>query len=150
MNLRLTQIAIGKAIPVVTPGGAKKGKSGKQRGGVSTFQYKGIKAFSEYFLAFIMDTLLTRVAQLRDDLESVTLIYDEINELGAGNHKHFIVMYDFDADGTDDFVKRNVFSVNTKQALMACFVHAHGQSGVTLAEKKAYDAFMGLAGSLLA
>jgi hypothetical protein len=84
--------------------------------------YKGITFLSNTFIQFLSDNLFKRVAESRPDLESVQVIFDEMNELGPESNKYIVILYDF-----VDY-QRSVFYIDSIMALTACYVENNRQS----------------------
>lgn len=90
--------------------------------------YGEITFMSDAFLDFLSQNMFTPLQQLRGDLETIQILYDEFNELGRRANEYIVIMYDFTT------MLRNIFYLETKMALIACY-----------AEKKIAD---GLGGTL--
>jgi hypothetical protein len=93
-------------------------KNTPKRGGATPKQYKGISIFSDMFVNFLSTTLFARVKSLtHETLETITMIYDEMDELGVARANDYIViLYDF-----MDLGDRNIFYLKTDLALAACY-----------------------------
>jgi hypothetical protein len=84
-----------KGVQVGARGGRYLVKGGKKVYLGGTCSYKGVSFSNDDFLKFITDFVIQPVARLKEDLEEVTLIYDEGNELDPKGNKYIIVIYDF-------------------------------------------------------
>jgi len=89
-------------------------KQKTMRGG-AVIDYRGVTFFSDTFITFLSTRILIPVGELRQDLLSVQVLYDEYNELDENGNVHIIVIYDFEAD------KRNLFYINAITLLTACY-----------------------------
>jgi hypothetical protein len=140
MNFQLCRAVFGS----IPSGGRRKRR---MKGGSAPKEYKGIGAFDAQFEAFVVSTILERVATLRDDLVRATIIYDSDNALARGANAYFLIVYDFDGVGMgmDENVTRNIFHVDTRDTLVACYVHDALRTGkpVTDAERRTYDKYLG-------
>ena len=74
----------------------------------------GIKALQSFqirlFVQFLSGTLFEKVYNQKPDLETITVIYDEMDELGSRSNDCIAIIYDF------EFGKRNIFYLESKMA----------------------------------
>lgn len=79
--------------------------------------YKGITIFSDAFITFLSETLFKKMYSLKPDLETITVLFDEMDELGSRANDHIVMFYDF------EFGMRNIFYLESNMALAACYAH---------------------------
>ncbi len=112
-----------------------------QRGGA----YHGVTFMSDAFVTFLAEKLFKEVQRTQPWLESVRLMYDELDELGEGSNRYIVVAYEFD-------VKRNVFFIAAHDALVACYVEnlpTSAASAVTPEERHVHGRFMASAAAMV-
>lgn len=126
--------------------GVRRGQYIQMKGGNKVYlqsggSYKDITFMSDTFLSFLSNTLFTKVRDLRADLYSITIIYDELNECKVGGHEHIVILYDFEHD-------RNIFYLDTALVLKACYAESKIMSGgvdqLTSEEKECYKRYQDL------
>jgi hypothetical protein len=86
----------------------------KQKGGSS---YKTITFMSNKFLSFMSKTIFIPLKQIREDLLSIRIIFDENNYFGNNTNDLIIIFYDF-SDG------RSMFYIDATIALKACYAES--------------------------
>lgn len=98
------------------------------KGGIITF-------FSETFIEFLLSTLIRPLYKKRDDLRTIQILYDEESYFGSGKdtNLNIVIMYDF-----ENFT-RNIFYIDTKIALNACYVDYQMQNNGILFENFSQD-----------
>jgi hypothetical protein len=86
------------------------------------------------FIGFLRDMVLKKVAEAREDLNTIRIIFDELNVLGDNTNEHIVLLYDFH-DGL-----RHIFYLKTTVMLKACYAQVSIQEGqhdrVTLEESE--------------
>jgi hypothetical protein len=99
--------------------------------------YKGI-TFS-MSVQFLADTILVPLKSVKKSLSSAWIIYDEMNEIDKNGNSHIMLLCDFDDH------KRNIFYLNTRDAIVACYSNAQINKGMmdtlTAYEKTCYKTF---------
>ncbi len=95
-------------------GGLKRKTNIKQKGGDEVI-YDKVSFDTDEFIDFLKNTLFVRVANIKEGLETIQVIYDEKNELNKNGNENILVVYDF----VETY--RNIFYVPAKIVLMACF-----------------------------
>lgn len=100
--------------------------------------YNGVTFFSETFIAFLGNYILKPMKEIRGDLETIQIVYDELGLLSEDN-AHMLIIYDFSE------YRRNVFYIKVQEALVACYAEglvASGQkSNLTKYEEDVYASF---------
>jgi len=104
---------------IVRGGGKIYLKDLKQLGGA----YKGVSFLSESFMTFLSETIFNRLQELRPDLVSIQVFYDEMCELHRQGNRYIVLIYDFEGN------TRNVFYIETQVALIACFADSRIKTG---------------------
>jgi hypothetical protein len=91
-----------------------------QKGGTG---YKGITFFNDRFITFLTEWILQPVANLRSDLSTIQVIFDEENDVCQDGNTTIVIFYDFIE------YTRNVFSVDAKMAIVACYAEEQISKG---------------------
>lgn len=116
----------GERTPILT--GRKKGTY-VMHGGTKRYlkgggNYKGVSFMTDVFIGFLRDMVLRKVAQAREDLNTIQILFDELNEFGENANEHIVIIYDFH-DGL-----RNIFYLKTTMMLKACYADSKIQEGL--------------------
>jgi hypothetical protein len=74
-------------------GGFKRKTNRKQKGGGEDI-YDKVSFDTDEFIIFLKNTLFVRVANIKEDLETIQVIYDEKNELNKNGNENILVIYD--------------------------------------------------------
>ncbi len=115
-----------------------------QKGG----SFHGITVNSDKFLEFLKTTIFIPLKNNCNDLATIEIIYDENNHFGSDSNKYIVICYDF---GDTSLYNRNIFYLDTKKALTACYVDdllkTYGDNiptdkKYTVDEKKDYDNYI--------
>jgi hypothetical protein len=120
---RLTLILLGKS----SGGGSRKQlyKFDKlQKGGMG---YKSITFFTDKFISFLSKSLFVPIFNIRPDLCTIQILFDELDDVCIGGSTSIIILYDF-----RDHV-RNIFSIDSKMMIVACYADDqinHGNAAV--------------------
>jgi len=89
-----------------------------QKGG-EPLDYKGVTFISDTFIKFLSEKIFQPVYDLRPDLASIQVFFDELNELGADANQNIIILYDFAED------TRNIFHIQMNTAFAAAYANEH-------------------------
>jgi len=110
----------------------------KMIGGAFSPTYKGISFMTDTFIQFISDKFLSRIGNLRSDLLSVKVIFDETNVIYANGNKNIVIIYNFEHDIS------NIFYLDTIILLTACYsneqILLNPQVQLQANEKACYEA----------
>jgi hypothetical protein len=85
-------------------------------GGMTQREYKGVTFMSPTFEGFLIKRVFKPIKGIRWDLEIVSVIYDEMNELNERGNERIVVLYDY-VSGV-----RRKFYMNFENALVSCYV----------------------------
>jgi hypothetical protein len=102
--------------------------------------HQGIEVGLPIFTDFLVKSLLSPISKVCHNLQAVTIIHDQNNELGEGSNEHILIAYHF----ADNF--RNLQYIKTYEALVACFVacslgQATRSQKITDKERRIHDTF---------
>jgi hypothetical protein len=107
----------------------------KQQGGnPPPIEYEGVR-FTEQFVQFLCRYVIAPVKEQREDLESITILYDELSQLGNGSNEHIAIIYDF------RWPNSNVFYLHALTAFTAYHVSVVGEAAATSAEIQTFNTF---------
>jgi hypothetical protein len=115
---------------IYKPEAVRKHHGGNQ----SSIEYKGVR-FSREFVEKLCEHVITPVKEQRVDLESITILYDELSQLGNGSNKYIAIIYDF------HWPNSNVFYLDALTAFTACYVLTVGESAATAEERNTFNIF---------
>lgn len=95
----------------------------KQSGG--GMSYKGLTFFSDSVLTFIQKTFFYKIVQSRIDINSIKIIYDEMNELHVNGNQHVVFLYEY-----ADLKSFNLFFIDMKTLLTATYADANSKENL--------------------
>lgn len=101
---------------------SKKRRVYHQRGGWSG--YKGITFFTDTFIDFLVKKFLKPLYQIRIDLVTIQILFDENNELCQNANQHILFLYDF-LEHT-----RSIFSIDSTIAIVGCYCEQQTEAGL--------------------
>lgn len=121
----------------------KTGKNGGKyvivKGKKKYLRHRGGAGGITFISTFLAQTMFARVADTRPGLESITVLFDEMNELGSNGNKHIVILYDF-VGGS-----RDIFYLDAAMALTASYVSQYPEndtSNVTIHQREQYTRYM--------
>lgn len=94
-----------------------------QQGGA--VQYKGITFMTDTFINFIIQYILVPLNKVAPSLQTIQIIFDEFNELGADANEYCVFVYDHGDD------KRSYYKIETSLLLKACYADTEISNGNT-------------------
>lgn len=123
--------------------GGKRKKQGKVvKGGNNGGKYKSISFLSDTFIYFLNDAVFRPLKEVRDDLATIQVIFDEKNYFGEAANDFIVCLYDF---GTTSLYERSIFYIDTVIALKACYAD---HVGIAVATKDEWDCLESFKSSL--
>lgn len=126
----------------VSIGGRKKKKVKSIKGGNKGGAYKSISFLSDTFMGFLSDKVFRPLKEVREDLATIQVIFDENNYFGDSANDFIVCLYDF---GTTSLYERSIFYIDTVIALKACYAE---HVGVAVATKDEWDCLKAFKSSL--
>ena len=131
---RLCQAMLGKI------GGRRKRGNLRSGGG-----YNGITFMSDQFVQFLREKLFVPLKQIRDDLLTIEVVFDESNYFHETSNNLIVVMCNF---GDSSMYERSVFYIESVTAFIACYADYKIKQGMvndlSKHDKKVYDEFVSL------
>lgn len=112
-----------------------------QKAGATLLEYKQITCMTDKFINFLQSSIINKVFDLEPDIDDVRVIYDAYSELNENGSEHIVVIYEYDQGNYID-----LFFIDSKMALAACYADQMIKSGVALDEyeQSAYNTIMNL------
>lgn len=87
--------------------------------------YKGVTFLTDQFVSFLTEWVLKPVADIRPDLSTIQVIFDEHDDACKDGNQNIVILYDF-VDYT-----RHIFSIDAKMTIVACYGEHQQTVGLT-------------------